>query len=556
MTVFLDNLHSHVFTYIALVILIATALSILLSRNECTTLPSGDCSAKRFVVGGATFLAVLILIILTWGWIVLLPVGYGHRDEIALLTAPLIPTIGSGRFFPLGHMEFDIISLSLTGGNLAPLYILPFLQLVLVVFLIDYIISPASTLIRIYAIALSFALALVVPFSNLIIPERNAIFFLLASICFIKYYQENPGFLAVAVAVGAAGLSLYYKEPMFALWLGVAFGLFWYDFGSLVRYARASRGQGQAPRLLGSIQFGLFLSSVFFLLGYGFFVFYKGAPETYYAGNRGWVGLPDRFLTFVRDVPMLSLPLVTGIGAHLFIARNSFDRVLVVSLCMGCIGYVSTLIVLSMPLNGYYYAIPILMQVITSAILLKHLTAVLWGAQGRDIKPPVLRMVCAALFGASLLYGMYTVTKNVYKSVFSEIANKKNYIEEYAFLHSELKALGDFRSVYYAPLTTNYADYGTAILMIFINKSGIDHKFDIYSHSGCAVWNESYNGGLIHCVKKDFKITDGYDVLVIENDSLASDYLSDYQTVRFDSPFAGNDGKHNSITIAKKITRQ
>lgn len=201
MATFLDYLHGHVFTYIVLALLVAVALSALLSRKECAAFSPVDRLAGA-VGGRAPFWAVLISVALAWAWIVLMPIGYGHRDEIALLTQPLQPTMYSGRFFPLGHMEFNVISLSLTDGALAPLYILPFLQLLAVVFFIDRIVSPAGALVRIYAMVLSFVLALVVPFVNLIVPERNAIFFLLASLYFIKRYREAPGLLTVALAVG------------------------------------------------------------------------------------------------------------------------------------------------------------------------------------------------------------------------------------------------------------------------------------------------------------------------------------------------------------------
>jgi hypothetical protein len=337
--------------------------------------------------------------------------------------------------------------------------------------------------------------------------------------------------------------------------VGVGFGLFCYDFGSLVRHARAPQGQGEMPRLLGSIQLGLSLSSVFFALGYVFFVFYKGAPESFYDVGGGGTGLPDRLLMFARDVPLLSALILTGVGAHLFIPRNSFDRALAVALCIGGLGYLLALIALSLPLNGYYYAIPILLEVVCSAILLKHLAAVLFGGSERSIKA-LLSIGFAAVFGAGLVYEVFAVTKSVCNYVRIDIATKKNYHAEYAFIYSELKAQGDIRSVYYAPRTTRYNDYSTAVLMTFIHKAGVDHQFDIYSQSGCAVWNESYNGGLIHCVKKDFNNVDDYDALVIENDSLPDLDQSKYRVVRLDSPFEGRDDRRGSIVIAARLARQ
>lgn len=222
---------------------------------------------------------------------------------------------------------------------------------------------------------------------------------------------------------------------------------------------------------------------------------------------------------------------------------------------MGGVAYLSALIVLSLPLNGYYYAIPILVEVICSAMLLKHLAAILFGGSERSVKT-LLSIGVAAVFGAGLVYGIFAVTKNVYNYVRIDVATKKNYHAEYAFIYSELKAQGDIRSVYYAPRTKQYNDYSTAVLMTFIHTSGVDHQFDIYSQSGCAVWNESYNGGLIHCVKKDFNNVDDYDALIIENDSLADLDRSKYRVVRLDSPFEGRDDQRGSIVVAVRLAKQ
>lgn len=556
MATFLDYMHGHVFVFIAVAILLAIFFSLVLFRNEYALVPSSVSPSTGASESRSLFWIMIILPSLGWIWAVFMPIGFGHRDEIALLTEPLVPTMYSGRFFPMGHMEFNFISLDLTDGNLAPLYVLPFLQLLLVLFFIDRIVSPASLFIRVYAMALAFLLALAVPFSNLIVPERNAIFFLLASLYLIKCYQDKRRAIFLALGLAAAGISLYYKEPMFAFWLGIAFGLFCYDFGALVHYARMPQGQDGAPRLLSSIQLGLFLSSMFFLLGYVFFVFYKGPPGSYYGGNGGWVGLPDRFLTYMRDVPLLSVLILTGVGAHFLIPRNSFDRALAVSLSIGGAGYVLVLIVLSLTLNGYYFAIPILAQVISSSLLFKHLVNYHWvTTHGKKVQINH-NTITAVVLSICLLYGTFAVAKNVYNSVSRDIAMKKNYIAEYAFINTELAAVGDIRSVYYAPKNSQYNDYATTILMIYLHKSGVADKFDIYSSTGCSVWNESYKGGLIHCSKREFKSTDDYDVLLIENNSLDSEYLSNYHLVRFDLPFKGADGKHGSTTIAKKINGQ
>ncbi len=556
MTTLFANLNSHVFIfiYIAFTIIVTITFSLFLSRKECATFLASSPLSKVSAGQQLTFWAVIIFSAFIWLWIVAMPLSYGHRDEIALLTSIIPPTMYSGRFFPLGHMEFNVISLSITNGSLAPLYLLPFLQLLLVLYLIDCIVSPASALIRIYAMVISFMLAILIPFVNLIIPERNAIFLLLISLYLIKRYWEFPKVLTAALAVGMAALSLYYKEPMFAFWVGVAFGFFCYDLSSLSRYSQTKQRQIQAQPLLGSIQLGLFISSVLFLAGYFLFVFYKGIPESFYAGNGASAGLSNRLLFFVRDIPLLSVQFLIGVGAHIFMPRKSFDRSLAVALSIGGLAYSLALIVLSMPLNGYYYSIPILVTVICSAILLKYLAALLFGESWRSYKA-LLKDSILVVFGVTLIYGLFMVSNSTFKSVMADIAQKKNYHFEYTFLHSELKERGNIKSIYYSPRTKQYNDFATAVLMIFLHKSGIDHQFDIYSHDGCAVWNESYNGGLIRCLKKGFSSEEEYDVIIIENNSLEDLDFSKYRVARLELPFKSHDGSDESILIAKKIAQ-
>lgn len=546
---FIDYLRGgYVFVYITFVILTTVIVAYYILKKEADIKVDGSILSE-FTTSRAPFFIVLIFAYMTCLWIVALPMNFGHRDEIALLTSIIPPTMYSGRFFPMGHMEFNIVSYSLVDGKLSLLYILPFLQLLIVLYLIDRIVSPANSFVRIFALGVSFALSLIIPFVNLIIPERNAIFFLVISIYLLKRYAETRSSKFAIISISSAALSLYYKEPMFALWMGAALGLLFYDFVSLIHFSRSEHKQVMPPKLFGSIQFGLFFSSILFLVGYYLFVFYNGAPESFYAGSGGISGLPKQISFFVLDAPLLSFLLFIAACSHFIIPSTDFNRSLIVSLCIGGVGYTLALIVLSMPLNGYYYSVPIIIAVICFSILINYFSKIFFKNSDQAITSKI-KLGVFAISVTALLYFFTSLLNALHKPIFSNIAEKRNYHLEYSFLHSELKSLGDISSLYYAPRTTQYNDYATAIVMIFLHKKDIDHQFDIHSSSGCASWNESYNGGLIRCIKKDFSNDDNYDVLVIENDALKDFDLSLYDLSKLELPYKGYLDKNPNIAIA------
>lgn len=488
---------------------------------------------RKFVVFG-----LLLAFICIWAWIVFFPINFGHRDEIAYLPVLQPPQIVMGRFFPLGHLEFNVFSLKLFNGYLGGLYLLPLVQIALFVFFVYKIVNPTGLIVKVYSLCFSFILAAIVPLSNLIIPERNAIIFLLAGIYFVKRYNFQPTLKNALAAIIFCSISLYYKEPVFSFLATFAVLLVFYKLIAVARIRDSNSIQHSYIRAFGPIEIGLILASAFFLLGYYLYVFYRGGPDSFYGGVSASVTVEqylERISFYVFDVPILLSLIIISIGSHCFIGVRNFERGFAVGIALGGACYLIALTVLGMYLNGYYYSIPLLAMVLSSAILLKYIPV----RNFRHLfKRPYMniRDVSSILCLVLLLFLLATVAFKQVKPVIVDLLQKKRYQSEYTFLEETLYQKGEIKSVYYAPTASPYNDYSTAILMIFLHNRDLSHNFVISSDSGCAVYNQEYNGGLIKCRSKSYNKFDDYDVIVVEGDSITDLDTNKYELFKHSVP--------------------
>jgi hypothetical protein len=129
----------------------------------------------------------------------------------------------NGRFFPLGHQEYNLIrhfTTSVTGYHALRIVQLLLLCGILLVFDEDLSIPARVGLIILILITPS----VLISFSGLIYPEMNVIFWLICLGWFVKRFEQTQyGAWAVA-AVISSQVMLYYKETAFLLLLGFAVG--------------------------------------------------------------------------------------------------------------------------------------------------------------------------------------------------------------------------------------------------------------------------------------------------------------------------------------------
>src|ERR1700685_1500321 len=129
----------------------------------------------------------------------------------------------SGRFWPLGHQEFNLIrhvTRSVLGYHALHIVQLLLLRGILLVFDEELSIKDCVALIILALITPS----ILISFSGLIYAEWNIIFWLVCLAWFVKRFERTHSTAWAVVAVISSQLILYYKETAFLLILGFAVG--------------------------------------------------------------------------------------------------------------------------------------------------------------------------------------------------------------------------------------------------------------------------------------------------------------------------------------------
>ncbi len=192
--------------------------------NLTQTCPSvwsrGAVAALVFL---ALFLVGYIVLILRWE-----DFSYYDGSQFTLFTLrgynfspPIWPQMG--RFFPLGHQEFNLVRHFTT--SIVGYHVLPIVQL-LIFSCILLILDDALSLTARAGLTL---LVLVTPgimisFGGLIYTERNILFWFACLALLVKRFEQTgwPGWAVAAVV--SAQILVYYKETAFLLLCGLAVG--------------------------------------------------------------------------------------------------------------------------------------------------------------------------------------------------------------------------------------------------------------------------------------------------------------------------------------------
>ncbi|MEA5508898.1 hypothetical protein VB715_03895 [Crocosphaera sp. UHCC 0190] len=135
------------------------------------------------------------------------------------LGMPIHPS--GGRFWPLGHQEFNLISLF----SKTPLayHLFPVFQLVVCLCVIWLILENKSISYKLFVIFfIMITHSFVISFQGLIFPERNLIFWISILILSIQKFEKSNSIIYFIGAIIAAQFLLYYKEPIFLLIGGFA----------------------------------------------------------------------------------------------------------------------------------------------------------------------------------------------------------------------------------------------------------------------------------------------------------------------------------------------
>ena len=141
-----------------------------------------------------------------------------HFTHFSLIGKNYAPPIWpfSGRFFPLGHQEFNLIrffSKSPTGYHGFPIF-----QLLIVMTGIWIVLNNLPVWFRLLIMTLVMSTtSFVMSFFGLVYTERNVIFWLIILlVCFQYFLKTGSRFYFCSVLI-ATQFALYYKEPVFVL---------------------------------------------------------------------------------------------------------------------------------------------------------------------------------------------------------------------------------------------------------------------------------------------------------------------------------------------------
>jgi hypothetical protein len=268
-------------------------------------------SARRYFRSASAIAAITLVSLILVGYVVvaLKWEDFADYDDafftlFTLRGRNLWPSIlpSSGRFFPLGQQEFNLIrhfTSSVAGYHAVPIAQLLIVSCIL--FFLDYALSITAQLVLV-------AVCLILPsivnsFTGLVFPDRNVVFWLACLVFFVKLFEQTWSTAwAVAAAISAQNM-IYYKETAFLLLLGFA-------IGRLILRCRRADGKGWNYRRLRDKESSLDLCLI--SLGLLFLLYYVAVmiphPNMQYANNYrvSW----DKALIYYLRLDLLGLLFV------------------------------------------------------------------------------------------------------------------------------------------------------------------------------------------------------------------------------------------------------
>jgi hypothetical protein len=266
----------------------------------------------------------------------------------------------SGRFYPLGLQEFNVIRHF--AKTVAGYHAFPVLELLVLAFLLLLLDDELSLGARV-ALAI---LALVTPpvvtsFMGLVYPERNLLLLLACLALFVKRFEQTRAWPWAVAAVVSAQFMLYLKEPVFLL-------LLTFSATRIILRIRDSKDTDPERRL----DLCLAAVSVMFLIYYAIAVLpYSSA--LYLVSNRVSLGNTLRF--YINGDPLVWVfAAVVVTRLYRILRRKAVPEPLWDGLACGV--FVYFLAYLEMRLTSYYYLAPV---DLIAVLYLGRLVLLSWG---------------------------------------------------------------------------------------------------------------------------------------------------------------------------------
>jgi hypothetical protein len=425
------------------------------------------------------------------------PLEYRHTDSIGYLNSVIPPQIFSGRVFPFGHQEFNIITLKSVG--FIGLFTIPFVQSVMSIFLLYKIVPIKNRNIRLLLIIPIFCSALAIPYSNLIIPERNQLFLLLL---FLYFTFESNVSWKIKLGLFFANFSLYYKEPTFLIYLAFSLAMIFLKLNKKnITFRDLFNITSWYKKM--PLELYLMIMSISFVTIYLVIQFLQPSDSFYGQGQSYY----NHFMSILSMRSLIRYPFIllslsmSVVFIFKGIKSENMSRAFV--LFVAANAYALGIFVLKMPIGYYYFDAANLLIMLSCCHYFssdKNQTSIL-----RD-KLKILISIIVAFFviQTSLISFIDLKNSKLQQIGFNKISN---------YLH-ELKGKDDNKvmSIYY---NTNLGppDYRTSVMKLIIMDK-IKKDFIIYSESGCYPWHATSDDGHYQCRKNNFYLTNDYDFII------------------------------------------
>jgi hypothetical protein len=328
--------------------------------------PRGKTWSRASILA-LTFLAVLLGFYiagsLVWEDFTYYDNSYFTNGTVIGKNVPLQILPSDGRFFPLGHQEYNIIRHFTT--SVLGYHSLRIIQLVLLCGLLLFFDEELNIWARLaLTIVVLVTPSFLISFSGLIYPEWNVIFALICLAWSVKRFEQTNSGGWVVAAVISTQVMLYYKETAFLLLLGFVVGRIFLRCWNAARigwdFKRLRDPESRLDICLG-------------LLAVLFFVYYLAAMyPNYSTGYADEAQLPLReiLVAYLKlDLLVWLLAAVVLVRIVQILRRKATPMLLWDGLGFGAVGCLFAYLILRM--NAGYFLAP---ADIIAILYLGHLT--------------------------------------------------------------------------------------------------------------------------------------------------------------------------------------
>jgi hypothetical protein len=297
------------------------------------------------------FLVCYIVLMLTWEDFAYYDNHYYTLFSLRGVNYPPPIWRQSGRFFPLGHQEFNLVR-HIT-GTIIGYHALPIIQLSILTCILLILDNELNTRTRTALIVfLLITPGIAISFGGLIYTERNIVFCLTCLLFCVKRFEQTHFTPWAVSAAASAQIMIYEKEAAFLLLLGFAVGRLilgcWNPHQGIWAHNRLRDRQGRLDLCLVSL-------AMLFLLYYAAVMHPR--PHGYYADTLR-LSLAETCLSYMMLDPLAWLFVAFALGrTYLILRHRAIPSAFWDGLALGGLGYFTAYCCLG--LSSPYYLSPV-----------------------------------------------------------------------------------------------------------------------------------------------------------------------------------------------------